>query len=136
MKKTVITLLSTLFMLSGCQSEQQFDQQNTSITIEISIDMSKLRNKYQDQLRTIPNLITLHNNVTNKTYSVTSSCPVYQKKCTVSENVTFPSTYDIEVSSVEGYDELISWKVINHNGEEVIAAMAPNAAPYNGTFSL
>ena len=136
MKKTVIMLLSTLFMLSGCQSEQQFDQQNTSITIEISIDTSKLSNKYQDQLRTIPNIITLHNNVTNKTYSVTTECADFYSQCTVSKNVTFPATYDIEVSRVEGYDKLISWKVINHNGEEVIAANAPNAAPYNGTFSL
>ncbi|MGQ4002601.1 hypothetical protein QIW31_06120 [Francisellaceae bacterium CB299] len=129
-------LLSTLFMLSGCQSEQQFDQQNTSITIEISIDTSKLSNKYQDQLRTIPNMITLHNNVTNKTYSVTTECADFYSQCTVSKNVTFPATYDIKVGSVDFYDELISWKVINHNGEEVIAAMAPNAAPYNGTFSL
>jgi hypothetical protein len=136
MKKTVIMLLSTLFMLSGCQSEQQFDQQNTSITIEISIDTSKLSNKYQDQLRTIPNMITLHNNVTNKTYSVTTECADFYSQCTVSKNVTFPATYDIKVGSVDFYDELISWKVINHNGEEVIAAMAPNAAPYNGTFSL
>jgi len=132
MKKTVITLLSTLFMLSGCHSEQQFDQQNTSITIE----MSKLSNKYQDQLRTIPHMITLHNNVTNKTYYVTTKCPDFNSQCTVSKNVTFPATYDIKVGSVDFYDELISWKVINHNGEEVIAAMAPNAAPYNGTFSL
>ena len=123
-------------MLSGCQSEQQFDQQNTSITIEISIDTSKLSNKYQDQLRTIPNMITLHNNVTNKTYSVTTECADFYSQCTVSKNVTFPATYDIKVGSVDFYDELISWKVINHNGEEVIAAMAPNAAPYNGTFSL
>ena len=119
-------------MLSGCQ----FEQQKASITIEMSIDNNKMSNTYQDQLRTIPNLITLHNNVTNKTYYVSSKCLISQTKCTVSENVTFPATYDINVSSVEGYDQLISWNVMDHSGKVVAAANAPNAAPYDGTFSL
>ena len=30
----------------------------------------------------------------------------------------------------DGYDKLISWKVMNHSGKVVTAANAPNAAPY------
>ena len=61
-------------MLSGCQ----YEQQKTSITIEMSMGDSNMGNTYQNQLRTIPNLITLHNNVTNKTYYI-SLCVQYHK---------------------------------------------------------
>ena len=73
--KTLMTLFFILFMLSGCQ----YEQQKTSITIEMSMGDSNMGNTYQNQLRTIPNLITLHNNVTNKTYYISSLCPISQK---------------------------------------------------------
>ena len=107
----ILLIVFTSIALVSCINE--VEQSPRELNFEL-ISMTVSQKANDTSLKNFPQLIKIVNMITRKAYYVTSTCPVYELGvCSIPVEVTGPANYTISVSSVEGYDNTVSWRVLN-----------------------